>query len=259
MFSDVLIAMNRKISLILILTMMVCVITGCNSEKNVVMTENAVAEAELAVAGFLDDVISYNLGEYEDYFLGGSDTENIFGTLTDIERVSAELENILTRYDVSVDDETLESWTGKALGKFYGNVDYVITSETADNDKAAITVSVEIPDVTVIVDVKRSDIETLFCDTFGFDVGETDTLYSELANRRGTTADVVKSEYAGSDKGQLVNDVCIYFADELNNLYDLVLNDVFENPKTDTVLCEFTVEKTSDGQWKIAGIDSESD
>lgn len=249
--------MNRKISLILILAVMVCVIAGCNSGKSDVTTENAVAEAELAVAGFLDDVISYGLGEYEDYFSDDGDTEEVFGKLTDIERVSTELERILDRYGVSVDDETLESWTGKALGKFFGNVDYAITSETAENDTAVIAVSVEIPDMTAVADVNRTKIETLFCDAFGFGIEETDELYSELANRRGATVDVLKSEYAGSGKERLANDVCVYFADEVDTLYDLVLNDVFENPKTDTALYEFTVRKTSDGQWKIAGIDSE--
>lgn len=250
--------MKRKICFITVLALMIFTMTGCDGEKITQSVESTEASAELAVAGFMDDFISNGLGEYEDYFTEDSDLRYEFERCMSAEYFTDDVRGILEKYKIIVDEETLLSWTEKAQGKLYSGVDYTIVGIDADTDEADVTVRVEIPDVKALSDIRDMDTATMFSDAFGFEYTQTDALYTELANRRGKKVDELKTEYESVGDEKLAADICMYFADELTNLYDMVMGSAFENPKTNTVTYEFEVEKVSDGQWKIDDIDTVS-
>lgn len=250
--------MKRKICFVTVLALMIFTMMDCDGEKITQPTESAEASAELVVAGFMDDFISNGLGEYEEYFTEDCDFRYEFEKYTSVECLETDVRDILAKYKITVDDETLLSWTEKAQSKLYLNVDYTIVGIEADTDEADVTVAVEIPDVKALSDMRSTDMDlaSMFFDTFGFEYTQTDALYTELAERRGKTVDELKTEYEPTNNEKLAADICTYFADELTNLYDVVLSRAFENPKTNMVTYEFEVEKVSDGQWKIDDIDT---
>ncbi len=250
--------MIKKISLFLAISCCTIIFSGCSAIDlgKIGAGENDPAMlGEKVVATLHNHIRSGAVEDFDKYFVEDEDTRKMYNDITNVQTMKDTF--LQSAGDISqyISQETTDKWVEMLSSKIYGASDYTIDSTVVDGHEVDVTVTMMLPDFHSAQDVTDEDINLILEECFEFDVNDPDAFFAELALRKGVEESKLREIYSSGDEKVYIKDILELFSDEFSKCASLIMDKTLENCPLENYRIEYTVEKHSDGNYKITDVD----
>ncbi len=251
--------MTKKLLLFIMSALMAVTVSGCAMLDlgKVTTTEDAATESEKAVAKFHEDIRSYSLGEFEDYFVPDDDALLLYERLTDTTALKNSFNKVFMNIYDNLTEEKAEEVLLAYTARIYGAGDYTIDRTVVDGDETDVWVTMTMPDPDRLKTADEVDISAVLEEKFEFDINDPDLFFSELALRKGKSESELREFYSDSDASVWISDILELFSDEFNSCFGYIMDEILAECPVNEYKFQYTVEKQADDTWKITDVDND--